>query len=385
MAGRIRFGVAVTAVVMLAMPGAAPVRMAEGEEWAAMAPPMPGAKAADSLIREGEVHFARLWQLTDGGENAEAYWSEDGRKLIFQSTRDGGKCDQIYVLDLGTGDVKRVSNGQGKTTCSYFYYPGGKAPAPERVLFASTHAQGPDCPPKPDRSQGYVWPLDEFDIYSAHADGTNIQPLIQGKGYDAEATIAFDGSRLVFTSTRDGDLELYTAKLDGSDIKRITSTPGYDGGAFFSPDATKLVWRASRPQGAELEEYRALLAKGLVRPSKLEIMIAGTDGQNARAITKNGRANFGPYFLPDSRRVVFSSDFGSPAGARGMPNFELYVVDPDAPPNAEGMPPVEQITYYEGFDGFPMFSPDGQYFVFASNRHGDNPGDTNLFVARWVE
>lgn len=331
-----------------------------------------------------EKHLTEIRQLTFGGENAEAYWSPDSTKLILQSTRDGGKCDQIYVLDLGSGQTNRVSNGQGKTTCSYFfYYPGGKGP--ERVLFASTHAAGPECPPKPDRSQGYVWPLDEFDIYTANPDGSNIQPFITGKGYDAEATIAFDGSRIVFTSTRDGDLELYTAKLDGTDIKRITNTPGYDGGAFFSPDSTKLVWRASRPEGKELEDYQALLAKGLVRPSKLEIMVAGADGGSPRTVTKNGRANFGPYFLPDSRRVIFSSDMASPPGHRGVPNFELFVVDPEAPPTAEGAPPVERITHYEGFDGFPMFSPDGQYLVFASNRFGKEPGETNLFVARWVE
>jgi TolB protein len=332
-----------------------------------------------------EKHLTELRQLSFGGENAEAYWAPDGKHLIFQSTRDGGQCDQQYVLALETGDTRRVSNGQGKTTCGYFFFPAPAAPAPSRVLFASTHAAAAACPPKPDRAQGYVWPLDEFDIYSANADGSGLTPLIQGKGYDAEATVAFDGSRLVFTSNRDGDIELYTARLDGSDVKRITSTPGYDGGAFFSPDATKLVWRASRPTGAALDEFRALLAKGLVRPSALEIFVAGVDGQNARPITRNGRANFAPYYLPDNRRVIFASDFGSPAGARGMPNFDLYVVDPDAPPAEGGVPPVERITFYEGFDSFPMFSPSGEYLVFASNRHGATPGETNLFVARWVE
>jgi TolB protein len=337
-----------------------------------------------------EKHLAELRQLTFGGENAEAYWSPDSRKLIFQSTRDGNQCDQQYVMDLATGEVTRVSNGQGKTTCGYFLFSAAPAaapaaPAPARVLFASTHAAGAACPPKPDRSHGYVWPLDEFDIYTANADGKDLRPLIQGKGYDAEATVAFDGSRFVFTSTRDGDIDLYTAKLDGSDVKRITSTPGYDGGAFFSPDSTKLVWRAGRPTGAALDEYRALLAKGLVKPSALEIFVATADGQNARPITKNGRANFAPYFLPDSRRVLFASDFGSPAGAHGIPNFDVYLVDPDAPPTAEGAPPVERVTYYEGFDSFPMISPSGEHVVFASNRYGAQPGETNLFVARWVE
>ncbi|WP_437336981.1 hypothetical protein WME98_34390 [Sorangium sp. So ce296] len=332
-----------------------------------------------------EKHLADLRQLTFAGENAEAYWSPDGRKLIFQSTRDGNACDQQYVIDLESGEVRRVSNGQGKTTCGYFLFPAPPAPAQPRVLFASTHAAGEACPPKPDHSQGYVWPLDEFDIYTANPDGSDLRPLIQGKGYDAEATVAFDGSRLVFTSTRDGDIELYTAKLDGSDVRRITSTPGYDGGAFFSPDSTKLVWRASRPTGAALDDYRALLAKGLVRPSALEIFVAGADGQNPRAVTRNGRANFAPYFLPDSRRLVFASDFSTPQGARGMPNFDLYLVDSEGPPGPDGVPPVERVTFYEGFDSFPMFSPTGEHVVFASNRYGAKPGETNLFVARWVE
>jgi len=196
--------------------------------------------------------------------------------------------------------------------------------------------------------------------------------------------VAFDGSRMVFTSTRDGDLELYTAKMDGSDIRRITSTPGYDGGAFFSPDATKLVWRASRPTGAALDEYRALLAKGLVKPSALEIFVGTADGQNARPITRNGRANFAPYFLPDSRRVLFASDFGSPAGAHGIPNFDVYLVDPDAPPASDGAPPVERVTYYEGFDSFPMFSRDGKKLVFASTRNGKEPREFNIFIADWI-
>ena len=328
-----------------------------------------------------ERHLADLRQLTFGGENAEAYWSPDGRKLIFQSTRDGAGCDQIYTLDLGSGETLRVSNGQGRTTCGYFTYPKG-----DRILYASTHAAGAACPKKPDRSQGYVWPLDEFDIYSAKPDGSDTTPLVTGKGYDAEATVAFDGSRMVFTSTRDGDLELYTSKADGTDVRRVTNAPGYDGGAFFSPDGTKLVWRASRPTGETLEKYRGLLHKGLVQPEQLELMVAGSDGQNARAVTRNAKANFGPSFLPDSRRVIFSSNIdAAPPGRGGPPNFDLYLVDPDGPLTVTGMPAIERVTFAEDFDGFPMFSPDGTYVVFGSNRHGKTRGETNVFVARWVE
>jgi Tol biopolymer transport system component len=328
-----------------------------------------------------ERHLADVRQLTVAdGENAEAYWSPDGHRLIWQSTRGGALCDQIWIMDLGSGAVHRVSTGGGRTTCSYFFYPHG-----ERILYSSTLAMGEACPPKPDRSQGYVWALDPFQIYSANPDGSDRRLLVGGRGYNAETTVAPDGSRMVFTSTRDDDLELYTARLDGSDIRRITHAVGYDGGAFFSPDSARLVWRASRPKGAELDEYRALLARGLVKPTSLEIMVAGSEGQNAHAVTRNSKANFAPSYLPDSRRVIFASNLDATLSQGRAPNFDLYVVDPDAPPTMEGVPPLERITYYEGFDSFPMFSPNGELLVFASNRYGSRPGETNVFVARWVE
>lgn len=327
-----------------------------------------------------EKHLADLRQLTFGGDNAEAYWSPDGKRLIFQATPKGAGCDQIYAMDLGSGEVKQLSTGGGKTTCSYFF------PDAKHILYSSTRAQGAACPQKPDRSHGYVWALDEFDVYIGAPDGSDLKPFLAGPGYDAETTIAPNGSRLVFTSTRDGDLELYTANIDGSRVARITNAPGYDGGAFFSPDSTKLVWRAARPAGAELDEYKALLAQKLVKPGRLEIWVGGADGQNARAITNNGRANFAPSFLPDSRRVIFASNLdASPPSTGRPPNFDLYVVDPDGPATATGGPAIERITFSEEFDSFPMFSPDGKYLVFTSNRHGSEPGETNVFVARWIE
>lgn len=326
-----------------------------------------------------EKHLADLRQLTFAqGENAEAYWSPDGHELIFQSTRDGHPCDQEFVMDLGSGETNRVSNGEGRTTCGFFFYPKG-----ERILFSQT--KGAACPPVPDRSQGYVWPLDEYDVYSAKPDGSDKKLLIGGPGYDAETTASFDGKRLIFTSTRDGDIDLYTSKPDGTDIHRITNTVGYDGGAFFSPDSSKIVWRASRPTGAAVVEYKQLLAKGIVKPTELDIYVAGAEGQNPRQVTNNHKANFGPSFLHDSRRVIFASNVDASLQHGVAPNFDLYLVDPDAPPTAGGVPPLERVTFYDGFDGFPMFSPDGEYLAFASNRHGSKPGETNLFVARWVE
>jgi TolB protein len=321
-----------------------------------------------TLMIEGESHLASIRQLTFGGQNAEAYWSPDGRELIFQSTRPPYECDQIFIMEADGSDVRLVSTGLGRTTCSYFL-PGN------RILYASTHEGDEACPPEPDFSQGYVWALyPSYDIYVANRDGTDLRPLTRTPGYDAEATLNTQGDRIVFTSVRDGDLEIYTMALDGSDVRRITHEPGYDGGAFFSHDGTMLVWRASRPQGQALEDYRRLLADGLIRPSQLEIYVSAADGSNVRQVTDNGAANFGPYFHPGDQKIIFASNLHDPTGR----NFDLYLVNIDG----SGL---ERVTRYEEFDGFPMFSPDGRYLVFASNRNGGEPGETNVFIAEWVE
>lgn len=325
----------------------------------------PIARASDPRERR----LANLRQLTDGGENAEAYFSSDGTKLIFQSTRPPYQCDQIFAMDLHGHGLRRLSTGLGRTTCAFFYPDGW------RFLYASTHAGNPDCPPPPDRSQGYVWALDpNYEIYLASLPDLTPIPLTRSAGYDAEATVSPRGDRIVFTSVRDGDLELYTMKLDGSDVRRITHTPGYDGGAFFSPDGGKIVWRASRPEGDELEDYRRLLAQGLIRPSKLEIFVADADGTNVRQVTSNGMANFAPFFHPSGEKVIFCSNLSDP----GKRNFDLYLVDLDGDN-------LERVTHFADFDGFPMFSPDGATLVFGSNRFNSKPFETNIFLADWVE
>jgi Tol biopolymer transport system component len=328
----------------------------------------------ETLLYPGEErHLRDVRQLTFDGENAEAYFAPDGESLVFQARRGDGDCDRIYALDLATGATRQISSGEGRTTCAYYTYPDGAA-----ILYASTHLGGAACPPEPDRSQGYVWPLyASYDLFLSR-EGQPLERLTDAPGYDAEATACFRDGRVVFTSVRDGDLDLYVMdpRAPAEAPTRLTDVPGYDGGAFFSPDCSRLVWRASRPTGAALDEYRALLAQQLVRPSRMQIFVADADGSNARQITDNDAANFAPYYLPDNRRVLFASNLENPRGR----NFDLYLIDPDADqPQAT----LERVTFSPAFDAFPMFSPDGYSLVFASNRNAKTPGDTNLFLATW--
>jgi len=316
-----------------------------------------------------EKHLANIQQLTFGGENAEAYFSEDGKQLTFQSTRDNYPCDQIYSMNADGSQLRKISSGKGRTTCAYFY------PGEKQVLYSSTFETSADCPAPPDRSRGYVWGLYPYDIYTSKPDGTDIKVLTSSPGYDAEATISPDGKSIVFTSDRDGDLELYRMDADGKNVRRLTNSPGYDGGAFFSPDSRQIVWRAGHiTDPAALAEYKELLKEHLVKPSQLEIFVMNADGTNVRQVTHNGAANFCPYFHPDGKRIIFASNMNDPARR----NFDLFLIGADG--NHQ-----EQITFNPTFDGFPMFSPDGKKLVFASNRDGKVAGETNIFIADWIE
>ncbi|MBI4446057.1 MAG: PD40 domain-containing protein [Acidobacteria bacterium] len=316
-----------------------------------------------------ERHLRNLRQLTDGYENAEAYFDFDGQRLIYQSTRPPYACDQIWVYELSSETEYLVSTGKGRATCAYFL-PGGN-----EVIYSSTHAGGDHCPPKPGFERGYVWPIyPEYDIYKADRSGKIPQRLTQVEGYDAEATVSPDGTKIVFTSVRDGDLELYSMNVDGSDVRRLTHEPGYDGGAFYSPDSRKIVFRASRPAPEEVGSYFQLLKENLIRPNRLEIFVMDADGSNKRQLTQNGAANFAPFFHPSGAKVIFSSNLHDPKGR----NFDLYLI------NLDGTG-LERITYHPQFDSFPMFSPDGRKLVFASNRNAKKEGETNVFLADWVE
>ncbi len=347
-------------------PGARPDAVAGGTPSAG---PSTGASPARAVAADsGEAHLADVRQITFGGENAEAYFSHDDQWLTFQSTRDGRACDQQFVLRTDGTGLTRVSNGEGKTTCGWFL------PGDRRLFFASTHAAGAACPAKPDPSKGYVWGIDPYDIYTADRDGGNLRRLTNYGTYTAEGVLSPDGTRIVFTSLKDGDLDIYTMNVDGSDVRRLTTTPGYDGGPWWSPDGTKIVYRAwhyAPEDSAGLRQYRELLGQRMIRPNRMELFVMNADGSEQRQITTLGGANFGPSWTPDGR-IIFSSNHQNPRSR----NFDLFVVKLDGTG-------LEQITRNPEFDGFPMFSHDGKQLVWASNRGASKPGDTNLFIARW--
>ena len=325
----------------------------------------PGAVAVSA--EPGESHLMNIRRLTNGGENAEAYFSRDGRWLTFQSTRDGRTCDQQYVMRTDGSQVRRVSNGAGKTTCGYFF------DGDRKLFFASTHAHGAACPTRPDPSQGYVWGLDKFDMYTVNPDGSGLHRLTNYDVYTAEGTLSPDGRTIVFTSLKDGDLDIYTMDVDGSNMRRLTTAPGYDGGPFFSPDGQRIVYRAYHPtDSTELRAYRDLLRQEMVRPNKMEIWVMKADGSDQHQVTNLGGANFAPFFTPDGARIIFSSNHKSPRSR----NFDLYLV------NSDGTG-LEQVTTNPDFDGFPQFSPDGRQLVWASNRFDAKSGETNIFIADW--
>lgn len=332
-----------------------------------VARPQAQTQAGQSLTDPREKHLKNIRQLTNEGENAEAYFSQDGKKLIFQRTAKRDGCDQIFSMNIDGSDMKMLSNGEGKTTCAYF------TPDKKHIVYASTFKASPTCPPPPDYSHGYVWSLfSGFDIFQADLDGKNPKPLTTTARYDAEATIRPDGT-IVFTSLRDGDLDIYTMDKNGKNVKKLTNELGYDGGPFWSADGKQIVYRAFHPETQqEKDEYVALLKENMIRPTKLDIWVMNADGSNKRRVTNINKASFAPYFFPDGKRIIFSSNMDDPRGR----DFDLYVVNVDG----SGL---ERITYNDTFDGFPMFSPDGKKLVFCSNRHSAKQGDTNVFIADW--
>jgi TolB protein len=316
-----------------------------------------------------ETHLANMQRLTQGGSNSEAYFSADGSRIIFQATREGqSECDQIYTMDVDGTNVQRVSTG-GRTTCGYFY------PSGDRILYSSTHHINEACPAPPDRTRGYVWALEPYDVFTANPDGSDLRQITDDPEYDAEATISPDGSQIVFTSLRDGDLNVYVMNADGTNVRQLTDEVGYDGGAFFSADGSQIVYRAHHPTDeAEIADYQQLLQERLVRPNQVEIFVMDADGSNKRQLTSNGAANFAPFYHPDGERIIFSSNIDDPQRR----SFSLYLLDIESGE-------VERVTHGSGFDSFPMFSPDGSQLMFASDRGAGGPGQFDIYLADWVD
>jgi TolB protein len=327
------------------------------------------------LLPAEQRHLRKARQLTFGGQNAEAYFSADDKQLIFQHAGGDVACDQMYIMPVSTPDgspptPRLVSTGKGRTTCGYFF------PSGDRILYSSTHLAAAECPPKPDYSHGYVWPVYAgYDIFTARPDGSDLKRLTSTPGYDAEATISRDGKKIVFTSTRNGDLDVYTMNADGTHVRQLTHELGYDGGPFWSADGKKIVYRAEHPKTPqEIADYKALYTQGLIRPGNLEIWVMDANGKHKRQVTHNGAANFAPFLHPDGKRIIFASNLANPKSGR---DFDLYVINEDGTGQ-------ERITYFPDFDAFPMFTSDGKRLVWASNRNGKEPHETNVFIADWV-
>ncbi len=328
--------------------------------------------ASPTLIaaEPGERHLSNIRQLTFGGNNAEAYFSRSDKELIFQrQEKVDSACDQEYIMNIDGSGMRRISNGLGRTTCGFFYAND------TRVWYSSTFKHAPECPVPPDRSHGYVWPLGHLEIFTSKPDGSDLRQLTNNGAYNAEATLSWDGKKMIFTSTMDGDIDLYVMNTDGTGLRRLTTRVGYDGGAWFSPDGRQIVWRAAYPETAsDTADYLGLLHQRLVRPAKVEVWVADADGSNPHQVTRLGGANFAPVFTPDGKQIIFASNYESPKSGA----FDLFLINPDGTG-------LEKITTHPDFDAFPMFSYDGRKLVWASNRNQKAPGETDLFIADWVK
>jgi Tol biopolymer transport system component len=325
----------------------------------------------------GEERFlSRIRQLTFEGKTGEGYFSPDGQNLIFQSVREpGNPFYQIYLLSLETGDISRVSPGIGKTTCSFF------RPGSEEVLFASTHLD-PDARQKQQdelafiasgKTRRYSWDYDtHMDIFSARRDGSNLKRLTDAAGYDAEGSYSPDGRKIVFTSLRDAFpletlspedrklyatdpayfAEIYLMNADGSGQTRLTRNPGYDGGPFFMPDGQRILWRRFETNGMIADVFSMKL-----------------DGGDVRRITHFESMSWAPFPHPSGKYIIFTSN------KLGFENFELFIVD------TEGKHEPVRVSFTDGFDGLPVFSPDGQKLCWTSNRTSEK--QSQLFFASW--
>jgi Tol biopolymer transport system component len=345
--------------------------------FAALLPALLGAapEAAAPTYEERD-YLTRIRRLTVEGRRAgEGYWSPDGKRMVFQSEREpGNPFYQIYVLDLASGEVKRISPGVGKTTCAFF------RPGTDEILFSSTHADSSSKQLQDEelalrasgRERRYAWDYDpEMEIYAYSEKTGALKRLTSARGYDAEASYSPDGRWIVFASNRqayerplsEADKKLleqnpshfadiYIMRADGSEPRRLTRTPGYDGGPFFTHDGSRIVWRSFDEDGLRADLYTMKL-----------------DGSDVKRITDFGSLSWAPYEHPSGRYFIFSSN------KHGFENFELFIVD------AEGTKEPVRVTYSTGFDGLPVPSPDGRQLAWTSSRSGGGAGQ--IFLAQW--
>jgi len=330
----------------------------------------------------GESQFlTRTRRLTFEGRRAgEGYFAPDGKRIVFQSEREpGNPFYQIYDLDLETGETRRVSTGAGKTTCAYFH-PGG-----ERILFASTHHDPNSAELQraelelraAGEQRRYEWDYDpEMELYAADRRTGELQRLTDTRGYDAEGSYSPDGRWIVFASNRDAYhrelseaereklevdpayfAELYLMRSDGSDLRRLTDVPGYDGGPFFSADGAKIIWRRFDAEGLIADIWEMQTTNDFAPSAH-------------RRLTDFGSMSWAPFPHPSGSYVVFTSN------KLGFENFELFIVD------ADGRKEPVRVSFTDGFDGLPVFSPDGARLAWTSTRYAEG-GKGQMFLARW--
>ncbi len=329
------------------------------------------------LDTRSDRHMKNVTRLTFDGDNGEAYFSWDGTKLIFQSSRSDYACDKIWVMNIYGSDKRMISPNHGAHTCSFFF-PGDK-----NIVFASTSHIPGDCPPRPEtpKSARYVWPLYPYDIFTANVDGSDLKRITDNPKYDAEPVVSADGKQIVFGSQREGNFDVYIMNADGTNVRRLTNRMGYNGGPWFSPDGKKIVWRAWYPETeAEKNLWRDCMDKNYIVAVPLDLWIMNADGSNKKMLLHNGATNFAPSWHPDGKRLIFASNMDDWHGdiKQYGHNFELYLI------NLDGTG-LERVTYNNVFDSFPMFSPDGKKLAWASNRDPKKPHETDIFIADWVE